>query len=1089
MREIIAGSLVCLLTATVCAADPQVDYTSRIKPLLKARCYACHGALKQEGGLRLDTAASAIRGGDSGPAIVPGDVEESLIWLRVSAADESERMPPEGEPLKLEQLEQLRQWISERAVAPVDETPERDPREHWAFQKPVRPAVPIVRNPAWQRNPIDAFLGAELESRGLQPQGEADRRVWLRRVTLDLTGLPPSVEDLNQFVADDSPDAYDRVVTRLLESPQYGERWGRHWMDIWRYSDGWGLGKEIRNSHRHLWHWRDWIIESLNADKGYDEMVREMLAADELFPNDLDRLRATGFLARQYFKFNRTTWLDGAVEHTSKAFLGLTTNCAKCHDHMYDPISQREYYQMRAIFEPYQIRTDFLPGELNPEVNGIPRAFDCNLDTKTYVHIRGDDRRPDESAAMEPGVPAVLLTVPYDVEAVSLPPEAYQPGLREAVVKTHRRAAEERIAAATTALAEARQRLIEAEQRAVTLSAGPPVEAVQDHFTELRPERWQPQEGNWTFVDGKLVQTEAGNVRGRLRYRPQPPADFEATLRYIPTGGDRWKSVGITFDVTESGNEILAYVSADAGGPKSQVAYRENGRQIYPAEARQSRAVTLNEPHELTLRVRDDLVNVLVDGKHSVAYQLPLPRQAGALELITYDATAIFQSFELRPLPDDVAMQEPESSDPAAARRLPKDQARVAVAIAEKSLERAKAELASVLARAAADRAKFLKIDADDMPAKVAVAVRAERQAALARAEEELARAELAVMQAIPAKREAAEKQLAAARTKREEAAKSLEEPGDSYPSLAGASKTPESNVETEESRTRPFPAESSGRRAALARWLTHSDHPLTARVAVNHIWSRHMGRPLVPTVFDFGRNGTPPTHPQLLDWLAIEFQEQGWSQKHLHRLIVTSQAYRRTSSQAQADPATVAADPENRWYWRANSVRMEAQVIRDSLLQLAGELDLTQGGPSIAVNQTNSKRRSLYFIHSHNDHEPFLVMFDDANVLDCYRRSESIVPQQALALENSSLASSMAEKIAARIDGAKTLSDEEFIRQAFLTVLSVEPTADEMQLVREMLPRLVELATVQKRDDPVRQGRVRLVQALLNHNDFVTIR
>ena len=189
------------------------------------------------------------------------------------------------------------------------------------------------------------------------------------------------------------------MVDRLLASQQYGERWGRHWMDVWRYSDWWGLGAEVRNSQKHIWHWRDWIIESLNADKGYDQMVREMLAADELYPNDLDRLRATGFLARQYFLFNRNTWLDETVEHTGKAFLGLTINCANCHDHKYDPISQIDYYRFRAFFEPYQVRTDQLPGEVDFEKDGIPRVFDCNLDAPTYRFVRGDEKRPAQGPA------------------------------------------------------------------------------------------------------------------------------------------------------------------------------------------------------------------------------------------------------------------------------------------------------------------------------------------------------------------------------------------------------------------------------------------------------------------------------------------------------------------------------------------------------------------------------------------------------------------------------------------------------------------------------------------------------------------
>jgi hypothetical protein len=238
--------------------------------------------------------------------------------------------------------------------------------EHWAFRTPQRPAVPQVRHSEWVKNPVDAFVVAEWEKRGLTPAGPADKRLLLRRVYLDLIGLPPTLEDYDAFLSDDSTVAYDRVVERLLASKQYGERWGRHWMDVWRYSDWWGLGAEVRNSQKHIWHWRDWIVESLNGDKGYDQMIREMLAADELYPDDLDRIRATGYLARHYFIFNRNTWLEDTVEHTSKAFLGLTINCCKCHEHKYDPFSQADFYRFRAFFEPYQVRMEIHEGRRTP---------------------------------------------------------------------------------------------------------------------------------------------------------------------------------------------------------------------------------------------------------------------------------------------------------------------------------------------------------------------------------------------------------------------------------------------------------------------------------------------------------------------------------------------------------------------------------------------------------------------------------------------------------------------------------------------------------------------------------------------------
>src|SRR5262249_7017966 len=263
---------------------------------------------------------------------------------------------------------------------------------------------------------------------------------------------------------------YKKVVDRLLASKQYGERWGRHWMDIWRYSDWWGLGTEVRNSQKHIWHWRDWIIESLNADKGYDQMLREMLAADELYPNDLDRLRATGFLARSYFIFNRNSWLEEVVEHTSKGLLGLTLNCARCHDHKYDPLAQQDYYRFRAFFEPYQLRTDMLPGQPDFAKDGLPRAFDCNLDTPTYLFVRGDEKQPRTDRPLTPALPPLLCPTPPEIKPVSLPLEAHAPGLRPHVLAGHLEAAERQIVAARLAADQARKALAQADDKAAPVA-------------------------------------------------------------------------------------------------------------------------------------------------------------------------------------------------------------------------------------------------------------------------------------------------------------------------------------------------------------------------------------------------------------------------------------------------------------------------------------------------------------------------------------------------------------------------------------------------------------------------------------------
>ena len=1089
--------LFMLLMIGFVPTDDVVDYQTQVRHVFQARCFACHGALKQESGLRIDTAAAAIGGGDSGPAIVPGNAAASDLFKRISATDLAERMPPEGEALKPAEIDAIRRWINEGAKAPADEAPESDPRDHWAFRPPLRPAVPHVTNSAWNANPIDAFIAASHERHGLIPQPAAEKRIWLRRVSFDLIGLPPTLDEQFAFLNDTSPDACNNVVARLLASPQYGERWGRHWMDIWRYSDWWGLGAEVRNSQKHIWHWRDWIIESLNRDKAYDQMIREMLAADELYPNDPDRLRASGFLARQYFKFNRTSWMDETVQHTSKAFLGMTFNCAKCHDHKYDPISHVDYYQMRAFFEPYQVRTDILGGELDFEKDGIPRAFDCNLDTPTYLHIRGDDRNPDTAHVMHPAIPEFLACGEFSIEPVVLPAEAWNPGLRQDVIDAHLQAAERQIEVARRTLIAAKAKLAAAQETAkiATAEAGAEISTdeatviVSDDFTVGRPELWEQRSGQWKYADGKLVQLQTGPTRATLRLIQMPPQDFQATLKYVPTGGDVWKSVGIAFDVDGDANEVMAYLSSYASGSKTQVSFLQDGKQAYPPEAAESRMVALNTPHELTIRVRGSLINVAVEGVHSVAYRFPGARREGPLDLITFDAQARFLSFTLTSLPESMNLLKPadgKSDD----KLLPVDQATLVVKIAESALEKLEAEPGSIRARSAADRALAENPDTPESPGLGAAAVKAERIVNATAAAESVFSAELNLLQATDEKRAEAETKLANARKAMDAARAAVDMPGNSYTSLRGSLKTLESNLETEESRSKPFPKTSTGRRTALAQWITHRDNPLTARVAVNHIWARHFGTPLVPTVFDFGRKGLPPTHPELLDWLAVEFIESGWSMKHIHQLIVTSNTYRMTSTRSGAEEVNQETDGDNRWYWRTNPIRMEAQLVRDGLLHLAGELDLTLGGPSIQVNDEKSRRRSLYYVHSHNEHQKFLSMFDDASVLECYRRADSIVPQQALALENSELASELASKIAAQISAMPDIhTDDAFVKAAFQKILSVDANEQEVAASIAAIQEFRSLTAAPESAGAASKSQTMLIQALINHNDFVTIR
>lgn len=924
-------------TSAVAADDPPepVDYVQDIKPILSRRCYACHGALKQKNGLRLDTAVLAIKGGDSGAALVSGKSGESLIIQAVTGAEGVSKMPPEGEPLTPEQIAKLKAWIDQGAKAPAAEKTPIDPAKHWAYQIPVRAPLPMVQSAEWRANPIDAFLAAEHERQGLKSSAPATKPVLLRRVYLDLVGLPPTRAETAAFLADESPDAYAKVVDRLLASPHYGERWGRHWMDVWRYSDWDGYGAEIRESQPHIWRWRDWIIESLNADKPYDKMLVEMLAGDELAPDDPATVRATGFLVRNWYKFNRNVWLDYSVEHTSKGFLGTTLNCARCHDHMYDPLTQQDYYKFKAFFEAHEIRTDRVPGQPDAAKDGLARVYDANAATPTFLFVRGDEKQPDKDHPLAPSVPGVFAKGEFKIDAVPLPVSAYYPPSQE-----------------------------------------------------------------------KIQADLLAQARG----------DFE----------------------------------------KSRTALKE-----------------------------------------------VVAKLAAAKQKLADSASAKPAEPETKEAP-----KAPTEADPVAAMR----QAENALALAEKGFATAEAALLWTEARLAADRANFATPPIANAKELALLAGSAERRHTLRVAEQKVLVEEqkLAAARTLPnpddekTKKAIADAQaaLAAAEKARDAVRDVLEQPLENYTRFGAV-----------------YPTSSTGRRLALARWIASRDNPLTARVAINHIWMRHFGSPLVPSVFDFGLNGKPPTHPALLDWLAQELMAPGatnapsdgaWRMKHIHRLIVTSQAYRQQSSIAAVNNANRTIDPDNLYLWRMNVRRMEAEIVRDSTLHAAGQLDETMGGPEVDENSgMTNRRRSVYFRNSKEKKMTFLDLFDRPNVVECYRRSESVVPQQALAMANSPLSLAQARLLAKTLSaevGAEPKPEiqEKFITVAFEQILGRPPTVAERAECEKFLTEqaqkfadpksLTQFATgaptsVAASADVHQRARENLVHVLFNHNDFLTIR
>lgn len=734
-------------------------------------------------------------------------------------------------------------------------------RYRWEPFRPVnRPAVPET---AWGANEIDAFIAAEHSEKGLRPRGEAEKATLMRRVYIDLIGLNPTVQEQESFLKDQSEGAYEALVDRLLEDPRYGERWGRHWMDIWRYSDwaGWSGGNQIRDSKPHIWRWRDWIVESLNGDKPYNQMLMEMLAADEFTPEDTNAVRATGFLARNYKMLSREQWLEDTIKHTSQAFLGVTMGCAKCHDHMTDPISQAEYFQMRAIFEPHQVRTDRVPGELDRLKAGLVRVYDVGTNPPTYFYLRGDERKPDTNRVLQPGVPKALAwKEEFELQPVALTRSVARPDRRSFV-------REEAVKTTAAALASAREKLAQAAE---------------------------PKSRKEKELAASLAE-----------------ARHEALMRALSA---------------EEIEEKLGKESAEWKAAALTIAYWQRKGDLIEAKLSREQAVLARSEAE---------------------QKLPAPESA--------------------------------------------------------EFKKAKASLDS------------------------------------------------------------AHKKLAEAEMRITEAQKRF-----------GEATSAEFKPRDEE----VYPEKSSGRRAAFARWVADTQNPLTARVAMNHIWLRHFGRGIVTTPENFGAAGNAPSHPELLDWLAAEFMQQGWSMKAMHRLIVTSRTYRMATT---PEPANAAIDPDNVFLWRMNSRRLDAELVRDNLLHVAGVLDATMGGPEIDNNLgLVSKRRSIYLRIAPEKEVEFLKIFDGPAVTECYQRHPSVLPQQALALANSELALNQARALATTLEKE---GEQGFVEQLFRRVLARAAEEQESVMCAEFLKEAA------ARGQTPARARENLALVLLNHNDFLTVR
>jgi mono/diheme cytochrome c family protein len=997
------GIALAVLLAVVPAGGPRAAaeepsfFTRRVAPVLRQRCVECHNRTKTRGGLDLTRRDLLLQGGDTGPALVPGDAAGSLLIRMVSGA--KPKMPRQGPPLTPEQIADLRHWVADGAPWPkgVVLTPAgaagRAGADWWALRPLTRPAVPAVRGRGWVRTPPDAFILATLEAKGLSPALPADRATLIRRVTFDLHGLPPTPAEIDAFVNDPAADAYERLIDRLLASPRYGERLGRHWLDVVHYGDTHGYDKDKRRDH--AWPYRDYVIRSFNADKPYARFVKEQIAGDVLFPGDPDGVIATGFIAAGPWDFvghvelregtvdklkTRLLDRDDMVANTVSTFTSMTAHCARCHDHKFDPIPQRDYYRLQAVFA------------------GVDRG------DRPYANRKG-----------------LQLRAELDRQRQAL---------------TARRAALLRRTAAVSSPELAR---LDADLKGlkVELAAlpAPPKTAASPtngYHSAISP---KPDVEKWVQVDlGRTAPLD------EIRLIPARPTDFPDTPGFgFPV---RFR-VAVADDPAFARSETVAdHTAADFPNPGDDpFLVRLSGRQARYVRVTATRLWPRTGDYVFALAE----LQVESGGKN-------VARRAAVTALDSIEAGR----WARKNLVDDFDSRNrlPDLSDPGTAALVKRRELQAGIqqrerdrrALADSLID---APTRADLARTQADLAALEKRLKDRASAEMVYAVLPHTPRPIA----VLARGD-------------------------------VEKPGE--PVGAGAlSAVPGLEAEFKLAD----PNDEGGRRAALAGWVADPRNVLTWRSIVNRVWHYHFGRGLVDTPNDFGYNGGRPTHPELLDWLAVEFRERGGSVKELHRLILLSSTYRQSS---RGNPAFAKVDADNRFLWRMNRQRLDAESVRDAVLAVSGKLDLSTGGPGFElfrfkddhspvydhaaldkINNPATWRRTVYRFVVRSVPNPFLECLDCADPnINTPVRNTTLTALQALALLNDPFMVKQSEYFAGRL---RKVSDDPSrqIETAFRLAFGRAPTAEETGGL---------VAYVRK------HGLANACRVLFNANEFVFI-
>jgi hypothetical protein len=974
---------------------PTVSFSRDVLPILSENCLLCHGpdSKARKADLRLDQQASALRTKD--PIIVPGKSGDSELIRRVESDDAEEVMPPpkSGHKLRPQQKETLRRWVDQGARW----------GKHWAFEPPAQVAPPPVKDAAWVKNPIDAFVLARLEEEGLKPAPPADRATLIRRLSLDLTGLPPTLAEVDAFVADSSPKAYEALVDRLLGSAHYGERMAMDWLDAARYADTNGYQNDFA---RTMWPWRDWVIVSFNRNQPFDQFLIDQIAGDLAPGSTRTQKMATGFNRN-----NRTVTEAGSideewrienavdrVETTATVFLGLTLGCGRCHDHKYDPITQREFYQFLAFFNSVREK-------------GVYTEQKGNVPPLIPVADPDQERRLQELA-----------------QALAEASKAREAASREL---PERRRAWERKQAGAPDPCESRDWSLRCLLDEGFHFQGPAGETVEGTWRGTKPPAW---------TDGPLGKALRLPGRDDAVVEVNRGPSLDRTDRFSYGGWIRSEGDGAGLSKMDDRGGYRGYDLLVSGG-----------------------------------KVAVHLVSSWPADALKVVTRAALPRKTWTHVMVTYDGSSKARGlsiyFDGRAVEVDVQSDTLRNSTATPqplrlGRRSTSEPFRGDLAdlrIYRRTLsagdvrELATAPLLSLAAMPSARRTKLQE-------ALVEGYFKAHVDHAWRQAESALTK--------IRAQKREFEERLPTVMV--------MEDQPTRRPTFVlkrGRYDMPDANQPVQPGVPAclgTLAADAPRNRLGLARWLASADNPLTARVAVNRLWQQHFGMGLVKTAENFGVQGEPPSHPALLDWLAVQLVRTGWDVKAMHRLIVQSATYRQAS---QAPEPLYQRDPDNRLLARGPRLRLPAEVVRDNALAIAGLLTLKIGGPSIKpyqpaglweelaggagegpyVQDKGEKlyRRSLYVYRKRTVPHPAMANFDAPSREICQvKRARTNTPLQALELLNDVTYVEAANHLARRMLTECRGSPSERLSYGFRLATARRPGAPELEVLQRGLER-----------------------------------